>query len=374
MKEKPYLQQSSTELTKRARTLLDYLSVCLSHLMVFADAARTPSHPLAPSQEREAHAWVVRELDQASTLDRDIKAVLHALKRVLERETGRYDPASISPILQTYAGYGDALKEIQAMGLAPEIDFPPTPTGSNLNAAAAAFPSASTTSPTSSSSSPLSDASPSSGGGSRVGNFFRYFYPGSGSTPQNGEGGGEGEDEGEGQELEPLLAPAPGSAGSAGSAQQLVAVETDASVLRLETPDGGVLELKEVPYSERQAAEDAAARAHSLEDIERDMEELHEMFLDISAMVAEGGEMLDVVDHNLEEAQVIVDEGVRELSIASRLAHFGLPLIGAGVGGLLFGPVGAAAGAKGASALAISAGGAGLGWASVKTILKRGRE
>lgn len=46
------------------------------------------------------------------------------------------------------------------------------------------------------------------------------------------------------------------------------------------------------------------------------MQELHEMFYDMAMLVDEQGEMIDRIEHNVENAAVHVDVGRKEIRVA----------------------------------------------------------
>ena len=66
----------------------------------------------------------------------------------------------------------------------------------------------------------------------------------------------------------------------------------------------------------RQALGEIEARHLEIMNLEQNIRELHEMFYDLAVLVEEQGEMIDRIEHNVENAAVHVDRGRKEIRTA----------------------------------------------------------
>lgn len=83
-----------------------------------------------------------------------------------------------------------------------------------------------------------------------------------------------------------------------------------------------------------------------IEELEAEVSELNELFKSFNSLVYDQKEDLGLLEDHIEDASINVEEAKEELEIAVKYSRYSYPVIGAVVGGALFGPVGALAGAK----------------------------
>eukprot|EP01087_Luapelamoeba_hula_P008073 TRINITY_DN2006_c1_g1_i6.p1 TRINITY_DN2006_c1_g1~~TRINITY_DN2006_c1_g1_i6.p1 ORF type:complete len:443 (-),score=117.48 TRINITY_DN2006_c1_g1_i6:1124-2452(-) len=105
-----------------------------------------------------------------------------------------------------------------------------------------------------------------------------------------------------------------------------------------------------------------------LDRLEKEMLQVLELFKRVNDLVQEQQPFIDRMEENCVQSEADTSSVVGELAKASHYGAYSLPLIGAAVGGMVMGPVGAVVGAKGALALAgCVLGGMGMGaWAGQK--------
>ncbi|XP_021916917.1 syntaxin-17 isoform X2 [Zootermopsis nevadensis] len=84
----------------------------------------------------------------------------------------------------------------------------------------------------------------------------------------------------------------------------------------------------------------------SWENLQAEVQDIHQLFEDFSLMVQEQKEKTDEVEENVEEAAENVEEGTSHLVRAARYRATMYPIAGAVLGGCLGGPIGLIAGMK----------------------------
>lgn len=107
------------------------------------------------------------------------------------------------------------------------------------------------------------------------------------------------------------------------------------------------------------------------ENLQREVEDLHLMFNQLSTEVHTQGEQIEVVTENVEETQVNVIEGERQLHKALKYKKAMYPVCGALIGTCVGGPIGFIAGLKAGGLAAIGCGILGF---TGGTVLKKNEE
>lgn len=93
------------------------------------------------------------------------------------------------------------------------------------------------------------------------------------------------------------------------------------------------------------------------ENLQREIEDIHDMFYKFHGTVTEQAEHVDVVEENVEEARIDVIEGEKQLKQALTYKKAMYPLCGAALGFCIAGPVGLVTfGLKAGSLAAVSCG------------------
>ncbi|CAG9862673.1 unnamed protein product [Phyllotreta striolata] len=108
-----------------------------------------------------------------------------------------------------------------------------------------------------------------------------------------------------------------------------------------------------------------------VENINRDVEDLHEMYKNLHEMVGTQAESVDHIENCVEDAHQNVEIGTRNLSKAHKLKAVAYPVTGAFLGGIIGGPIGLVAGLKVGGVAAVTcaiAGYTGGRWFKKKTI------
>jgi len=132
---------------------------------------------------------------------------------------------------------------------------------------------------------------------------------------------------------------------------------------------GGLqLQYKEEFLPEEIEVEQRKAQLETYENLQQDISDLQELFVNFSENVHAQAEMVDEIEENVEIAQENVNEGERILSKAAKLKTALYPLTGALIGTCIGGPIGLVAGLKFGSMAAI--GGTVLGYTGGKVVKK----
>ncbi|XP_060535153.1 syntaxin-17 [Cylas formicarius] len=83
-----------------------------------------------------------------------------------------------------------------------------------------------------------------------------------------------------------------------------------------------------------------------VQDIQRDADDLHEVYKELHSMVNEQGEVVTRVEMNVDTTQENVNSGLRHLIEAHKIKSVAYPATGAFIGTLVAGPIGLLAGLK----------------------------
>ncbi|XP_076241455.1 syntaxin 17 [Calliopsis andreniformis] len=95
---------------------------------------------------------------------------------------------------------------------------------------------------------------------------------------------------------------------------------------------------------------------HAWNDLQGDINQLHQLYTDFNKIVADQKELVNSVEDNIEEVSVNVEEGEKFLQKAARYKVAMYPLAGAMIGTCVGGPIGLIAGLKVGGLAAISCG------------------
>lgn len=112
----------------------------------------------------------------------------------------------------------------------------------------------------------------------------------------------------------------------------------------------------EVLENEQQRVRQRHRQLKQFQQLDSDMRALNDMMTDMASLTQQQGEMVDRVEDHVNNAQINVADGERQLAFGARLTGAVAPAAGALIGGLVAGPIGALAGAK-AGGLALLGGG-----------------
>jgi hypothetical protein len=107
--------------------------------------------------------------------------------------------------------------------------------------------------------------------------------------------------------------------------------------------------------------EEEVLPAEDMQLIERDMRDLSALYTELSTYVQNQGDQLKTLETQTADADDNTYRATQELRSASKWSAAALPMVGACVGGLIAGPVGFVAGAKGFALGGAVLGGAGVG-------------
>lgn len=97
---------------------------------------------------------------------------------------------------------------------------------------------------------------------------------------------------------------------------------------------------------ERENLERQQACLHTWNNLQDDMHQLHQLFIDFNKIVHDQKESANSIENNIAEAQSNVDEGAQFLVKASKYKAVAYPLAGALLGTCVGGPIGLLAGLK----------------------------
>lgn len=94
------------------------------------------------------------------------------------------------------------------------------------------------------------------------------------------------------------------------------------------------------------AAQDATLRSEEYASLAKEMQDLNELYGDLSQYVSSQGEQMELASTDIQDADRNVYRGTEETRKAAKLQTKLAPVVGAGLGALIGGPVGLLAGAK----------------------------
>lgn len=97
---------------------------------------------------------------------------------------------------------------------------------------------------------------------------------------------------------------------------------------------------------EQENLERQQACLHTWNNLQDDMHQLHQLFIDFNKIVHDQKESANSIENNIAEAQINVDEGAQFLVKASKYKAVAYPLAGALLGTCVGGPIGLLAGLK----------------------------
>jgi len=135
-----------------------------------------------------------------------------------------------------------------------------------------------------------------------------------------------------------------------------------ADVRLYDAEDGQVGKKQESSRDFQKQTQKVADADESLETLKTELEQVLGLFQDFNELVHAQQPMVDQFEQNVLVAEEETKSAVRELATGASYGSYALPLMGAAVGALFFGPLGAIAGAKGAAAMGVCvASGMGVG-------------
>lgn len=85
-----------------------------------------------------------------------------------------------------------------------------------------------------------------------------------------------------------------------------------------------------------------------LEALERDLMDIHQISASMAQLVSTQGEQIGLIEDHIADTVLETEQANIELATALDYKKMRLPIIGAAIGGLVLGPVGAILGVKGA--------------------------
>ncbi|CAO1402917.1 unnamed protein product [Diamesa serratosioi] len=94
------------------------------------------------------------------------------------------------------------------------------------------------------------------------------------------------------------------------------------------------------------------------ENLQKECSDIYEIYKNVNEMVVSQGEQVEVISNNTEEAQMNVESGTEHLKTALKFKKTMYPILGAGLGMIMCGPMGLMVGLK-AGSLAVATGGVG---------------
>lgn len=92
------------------------------------------------------------------------------------------------------------------------------------------------------------------------------------------------------------------------------------------------------------------------ENLQSECEEISHLYHNVHELVTEQAPMVDAVAANVEETEIHVEEGTRQLQIALNYKRTIYPLLGGFIGACMLGPVGLVAGLKAGGAASVCGG------------------
>lgn len=92
------------------------------------------------------------------------------------------------------------------------------------------------------------------------------------------------------------------------------------------------------------------------ENLQSECEEISQLYHNVHGLVTEQAPKVDVVAANIEETEIHVEEGTRQLQIALNYKRTIYPLLGGFIGACVLGPVGLVAGLKAGGAASVCGG------------------
>lgn len=108
----------------------------------------------------------------------------------------------------------------------------------------------------------------------------------------------------------------------------------------------------------RKHLESKEAYLQEFENLQRECSDIYEIYKNVNQMVVAQGEQVEVIANNTEEAQINVESGTEHLKTALKYKKTMYPILGAGLGMMMCGPMGLMVGLK-AGSLAVATGGIG---------------
>lgn len=97
-------------------------------------------------------------------------------------------------------------------------------------------------------------------------------------------------------------------------------------------------------------------RLRDFENLNRECTEISQLFKDLHGAVVEQAPMVEAIEQNVEETEVQVEEGQRQLQKALSYKKTMYPILGGLFGAAMLGPVGLVAGIKAGSAATVCGG------------------
>ena len=108
----------------------------------------------------------------------------------------------------------------------------------------------------------------------------------------------------------------------------------------------------------RKQLESKEAYLQEFENLQKECSDIYEIYKNVNEMVVAQGEQVEIISNNTEEAQLNVESGTEHLKTALKYKKTMYPILGAGLGMMMCGPMGLIVGLK-AGSLALATGGIG---------------